>query len=619
MDVQVRFKKSGATGTLSVNSEEELQQELLNISNANPGDELEVVDSGMGGSALRGGWQGLTFNAGDELAGLGAAIMPGGQGYTEARDEARLKNEVARLSNPKTYAASEFGSGFLVPGVGYAKAAQNLNKLQKYGRMAATGGGTGLAVGLGSADELDAEGWTDAGTSAVIGAVASPLVGGIANKAADYVGDLGQGVKRLMYTEPREQAERWLGRHMDPSIDSPDVLKGMLSARGQDTRLMELDEGMLRMAQQSKMGGPTSDRIIAENINPIRDRAVGRIRGAINESMPDEIPYKRLKKFINDPKMAREKYDLAYQDDFTPDEWVQRQWEHSPTWRRIAGKVQESMLDKDIDRLSIRDIDELPGVVPIEYMHRFLGHMRGQINKLYREGDSHSATELLKIHRTLDQKVKTQSPAFQGAQQFYRSKMDIKEAMEFGRDVYSGKMQPDILEDLMEDYSELEMKGFRTGLLQAMLDRAGEITQTGNTGNKVFQNHRIKEVIREGMQNPDKFEDLVSFMAQEQNKSRAHTRLLNNSVTSQTLGGDQRLPEGGPMSVIRQMLDKVLHQEMTPAEWHEVSKIMTGELTEDQIDRLFAKTAAAKFLSPVPEAIGAGASIAIGQAAGREY
>jgi hypothetical protein len=196
--------------------------------------------------------------------------------------------------------------------------------------------------------------------------------------------------------------------------------------------------------------------------------------------------------------------------------------------------------------------------------------------------------------------------------------MDVESAMDLGREVLTKKMYPDVLEDIMSDYSTMELKGFRAGLLQSMLDRIGEITPTGNTGNVLTGKRRLKQLIEKGLQDPEAFEELITQAMREQNKSRVHTRLLNNSITSAVESGDRMLPveQGSAVGILRQVIERVMKQEMTPAEWHEVAKIMTGELSEEQIDRLFT-TRLEQRMSNVPEILGTGTAIGIGQAAGR--
>lgn len=60
--------------------------------------------------------QGATFGFSDELAGLGAALMPGGRGYTEARDKARENLAQFREERPKTALLAE-GIGGVATGI----------------------------------------------------------------------------------------------------------------------------------------------------------------------------------------------------------------------------------------------------------------------------------------------------------------------------------------------------------------------------------------------------------------------------------------------------------------------------------------------------------------------
>ena len=72
---------------------------------------------GYAASATRGAAQGATLGFADEIAGAGAAMWPGGQDYTEARDESRERFDAARAANPKTFLAGELLGGATTGGV----------------------------------------------------------------------------------------------------------------------------------------------------------------------------------------------------------------------------------------------------------------------------------------------------------------------------------------------------------------------------------------------------------------------------------------------------------------------------------------------------------------------
>lgn len=127
-------------------------------------------DPGALSDFMRATRQGLTFGFGDEIAGLMAAITPGGQGYTEARDASRDRLERMREERPGVSLAGELLGGLMLP----AGAAGSLLRAGAgVGRSALTGaaagGLTGGLFGLGEAKGTPGE---------RIGQAVGPAVGG---------------------------------------------------------------------------------------------------------------------------------------------------------------------------------------------------------------------------------------------------------------------------------------------------------------------------------------------------------------------------------------------------------------------------------------------------------
>lgn len=79
-------------------------------------------------SAARGALSGLTSGFQPQLAGIGAAIIPGGQNYDEAVTEAQVRNDLALSENPASYmggytagtVGSLVGPGLAAKGTGLA-------------------------------------------------------------------------------------------------------------------------------------------------------------------------------------------------------------------------------------------------------------------------------------------------------------------------------------------------------------------------------------------------------------------------------------------------------------------------------------------------------------------
>jgi hypothetical protein len=148
--------------------------------------------------AGRAGAQGLTLGFSDELAGAGAAMVPGGDDYAGARDKVRGNLSASRAINPGKTIGTEVASGILpgvaamfIPGAQAAGAGFGANALN----AAKVGGLLGSVGGAGYSDAEDASGVAqDAAIGGGIGAVAGPVfegagavAGGVGRRVRDAV------------------------------------------------------------------------------------------------------------------------------------------------------------------------------------------------------------------------------------------------------------------------------------------------------------------------------------------------------------------------------------------------------------------------------------------------
>jgi hypothetical protein len=167
------------------------------------------ADMGRGGAAVEGIRSGVTFNFGDELAGIaGAAPVPpemrsplsgpanfimglgqlgyeyltgndaASKRYEKARDEVRTAQKTAEEQYPGTYMAGQIGGGVAIPLGGALNAATLPARM---GRGAALGSIVGGLSGIGDGEDITSratKGAIGSAAGGVIGAAAPPLIEG---------------------------------------------------------------------------------------------------------------------------------------------------------------------------------------------------------------------------------------------------------------------------------------------------------------------------------------------------------------------------------------------------------------------------------------------------------
>jgi hypothetical protein len=175
-------------------------------------------------SFLHGGAQGLTLGFSDELRGLGAALVPGGRDYTEARNEERATLKEARRAHPFATGGGEVVGGMALPVGGFMKVAKGAPTAIKSLAGLATGAAAGMAYGAGRSEAADPEGnasvgevLDDAGKSGLVGGAvgaALPWAGPVIRKGA-AITMRGAGVPRPL-AEGLADRLRWGGAQEPP-------------------------------------------------------------------------------------------------------------------------------------------------------------------------------------------------------------------------------------------------------------------------------------------------------------------------------------------------------------------------------------------------------------------
>lgn len=179
---------------------------------------LEQVMSADVSDYLRAAGMGATFGFLDELAGVGAAIVPGGKDYAGMRDAVRgnyagaketddsgklLAAEIAGGVGGSALGAGAVGAAARGLGMG-VNAARATGLGAKALRGALTGAGAGATSGAGYSDDKGAEAILGGAAAGLVGGAALPVAGGLLAKGARHVADVARP-GRAVLREARTQ------------------------------------------------------------------------------------------------------------------------------------------------------------------------------------------------------------------------------------------------------------------------------------------------------------------------------------------------------------------------------------------------------------------------------
>ncbi len=198
-------------------------EELLAMESSTP-PAPQAAKPSMLESGLRGAAQGATLGFSDEISGLplaATAAMSGDpskilEAYRKSRDQSRGANELARQTNPGSFAAGEVGGGIasaFVPGMNALTGAKALNT---FGNAALSGARVGALMGLGTSNADLTKGdvgnaAVDVGVGAGTGAATSLLTKGAIDtvKSLNPTG-VATKLSKVFFGTPEEVTEAYI-------------------------------------------------------------------------------------------------------------------------------------------------------------------------------------------------------------------------------------------------------------------------------------------------------------------------------------------------------------------------------------------------------------------------
>jgi hypothetical protein len=433
------------------------------------------------GDLVMGGIEGMTFGRAGELAGLAAAVVPGGEDFAGARE--LVEEDLSRFKEEHPIAGygSEIYGGLAMPVGGGAKLATSMMRpgmglLGRMGAAAVAGGGTGLLAGaLQGGGMSEPMPWEDPGQYArdvaaggAIGGGLGAAVGGVLPAIGAGAGKAGRFARELIGPEgaARSEAGRTLRRTLEAAGLTPDEVAAELERLGPHATIADVDPVLAREARAAsnqapslgRSGGPVEG--IAARQEARGDRMARAMREAAGISETYDDAYKASEAAVD---AVRKQHYQPLEQMYTAvdDAGVARMLNDpgiSPFVRRVAKEVYDGK------RLpNFRELQEIRGYVE----DAFLSAKRaGRVNR--------SGTYRQYLNDLTDA-MEDAMPGYRAANAAYRDAQSTLKSFKRGYDMWNkpAREQASAIAELKPDAQE----AFRIGLLtrweEALTTREG--------------------------------------------------------------------------------------------------------------------------------------------------
>lgn len=630
------FKIHGRKVTIEANSKEE----AIQIANQMAQQPAMGGDISKTESALRGGVQGATFGGGDEawgginalgelaanlpyaLSGQWGQVAPdSGATYEQYRDENRMANRQAQDANPGSYLAGEVAGGLVGPGMGALGLARSSGvafpALTGMSRLAAGGAASGAASGLGYSEADDARGMVaDTLLGTGVGAVAGPAVGKGLQVAGAGLRGLGGVVKRSATKSPIDDAyQRVRDLFMADGYTNPAMVRAALDALGPRGRAADLGANTAgESASIAKRGGEGATTIV----DAVTERQVGQqgaLRGAMDNTLkPMMDDYYGFIDAVSErgKLVAAPLYEQARDIGLQMTPQMRRLVDNSKFFQRNAKMAADDMTSAvDGDPIigdPIAAQQEALNGMTLPMMHLTLKSMRDEINTLYRNGNGNKAKLYNDFYKKLRGMVYDQNPKFAEAQGIWASKKGVEEAADFGRTILKGnKLQEEDVSRVLDNYNPYEQEAFRVGLMRGVVEAIEGVNETGNAARRLSSSTRLVNVLRAGFgkDNTERFNNFLDIVRNESIFQSQYGRAIGGSPTAELLNRKSKdmgmglnagevygLTSGDIFTTVITMVTGVmrrLNKDVDPKTAAEVAKILYGDMTEEQLEKIFRR------------------------------
>ena len=470
---------------------------------------IEIEKPGMAGAVLRSGLQGLTANFSDELRGVGAAVIPGGDTYTSAVEKERSALSEARAAYPKSTLAAEIGGGLLTaltPVGGAGLVGGTLSKGQLAARMAGLGAAEGALFGAGAGEGAGGKAM-GATAGAVLGAVASP-VAAIATKGAraggrfarDVVrgGDAPADAAKLLSSITRaENPSAFVGAG-GRAIPEEDALRALAAQADPEAIMAEAGYGPRRALRGSMAINNPRNAAMRETLGARAETATDDVADALRIATgKSEVDEYAIARNLSEQKRlnAAGVYDAAYQVGAIADDEINRSLlilrdtdsisEVAKDWKRIleaddilarrTGASPAAGRDRALIAMDANGAVLLnPEYATVRNLDTLKRSMDRTVTKVFKDGNYDLGKQLAGLRDDIVNRLDDVVPEYKVARKSFAGDLEAERAFNEGVNAAksSGSWPPSRIRDYMNGLDDASKDLFRTAYFSKEMERA---------------------------------------------------------------------------------------------------------------------------------------------------
>jgi len=456
-----------------------------------PLSELPLIKEGVTGGFMEEGF------AKDVVTGTGAAIPAALGAGTALRSIAQQAPAIGASSLGQTIAKQM--------GAGTASGDVALGAL----------GGTGAEVGRGIGGE----------SGAIVGSILAPI-GGQAGVGISKLLFSKDGIRSLFNTVEgmsKEGASIMLAESMVRDNLGPDDVLKRLDSLGKEGLLADVGENFTSILKAAANRVPRVAGQQKQVLDARNSTSGSRILSGLDDatglsalSADDEII--RLNKVLG-PKI-NELYASARSTNLEMPEKIAKLISDSPTVA-AAAKTADNRL---ADRAAIGE-----GVGTLDKIDAIKGALDDSIGVAIRQGENSKVRELTMLKNSMVNTIDNEIPVYKQARDMFAGKATLENATDLGRSYL--KVSPRELKGITETMGESELRFFKLGAKEAIVDRFDKLQENANVMKRIFGKNGDVQKLKTLFNDPKQFKSFNDVLQQEANFAMTRASVQGNSST----------------------------------------------------------------------------------------
>ena len=556
--------------------------------------ELSLGETLAGGARELAG--GAAFEFADEAE---AAVRAAATGETYENVLREIRQNRAKFSEayPGTAlglnVAGGIGSAF-IPGVNVLgrgfEAATGISKIASpVKRVMARGAAQGAIAGAGSGEDMESRltnAALNAGFGGAFGAGAYGL-GKAVNFGRDVVAARGAG---LSEEEAGRRAASILAERMSRSELAPEEFRELLELERKYgiPSVMGTATPELERLTETVVNVPSDERAqLAERLIGQQANAKGRVQEKIRTAIPTPDYFSSEEQILKTLRSnAEQNYSAGWKDVEVKDPRIMQilndpdiRGAYQSALENVRREQSAALLrGEDPSQFKLREIfepvlNEEGALVGLKGTGREAPDMRTldqikqsldrRVNELYASGQGGNATALKGIRDAFVKRLDEIGPEeYKAARQQYKGDIEIKEALELGRQ--GGKMRWQEVRKAVKDLSPGELQAFKTGYVQHVMQGFENTANRKNFAKGIIENDNTRNSLK-ALMDPSEFKVFEAALKRESELFDSINRITKGSQTFGRAAEKQALDEEIGMGNVANAVDLLTSPKMTIA------------------------------------------------------